>query len=75
MDEVRLSGCALLAAVMERREKIRSPDQIDICIRAICLYFFDDIFNADHRSTTVILQSKAFSPLRFFPTVRCGKQK
>jgi hypothetical protein len=43
---------------MQRGKQIRPPYQIYICIGPVRFYFLDDVFDADHQSADLILQSK-----------------
>jgi hypothetical protein len=65
MNEVRLAGRALLPAVMERREKIRPPDEINVRAGPVFLDLFYNIFDPDHFDPRNILHIAANSVYMF----------
>ena len=48
MDQVGLPGVAHLAPVLEGREHIGPPEQLDVGVRAVGPDFFEEILEANH---------------------------
>ena len=49
MDEIWLPGVADLSPVLERREDIGFPEQLDVGVRAVGPDLFEQILEANHR--------------------------
>ena len=48
VDEVGLAGMAHLSPVLERREDVGPPEQLDVGVRAVGPDFFEEILEANH---------------------------
>src|SRR4029079_7606536 len=57
MDQVRLARRSLLPAMVERRKKIRAPDEVNIGTGPVMLDLFYYVFDPDHLDPLNILQS------------------
>ena len=49
VDQVGLAGVADLAAVLEGREDVGPPEQLDVGVRVVLPDFFQQVLEADHR--------------------------
>ena len=49
VDEVGLARTAHLAPVLEGREDVGPPEQLDVGVRAVGPDFFEEILEANHR--------------------------
>ena len=50
MDEIRLAGVAHLAPVLEGGEHVRTPEQLDVGVRAVSADLFQEIFESNHEN-------------------------
>ncbi len=48
MDEVGLAGMAHLSLVLERREHVGAPEQLDVGVRDVRPDFFDEVLEPNH---------------------------
>ena len=69
MDEVRLARMADLAPVLEGREHVGPPEQLDVGVGAVGADFFEQILEANHRNSVSKLQCKARLDVRFFASL------
>ena len=48
VDEIRFARMTHLSPVFERREDVRTPEQLDVGVRAVCPDLFKQVLEANH---------------------------
>ena len=58
MDQVRLAGMADLPLVLERREDVRPPQQLEVGLRAVAPHFLEQRLESNHERRCLTLQMR-----------------